>query len=193
MASKSRAPFHSKIYFPALTVSAILVSTSCFAQSIFLSVASTPYDKQMTRVSVALHTAASPAPNQTPKFALDDWMIQLRLMPYCYSRRWKTPAEVNADNWGDCKAKAVALYQKLMANGASKVWLIIGKHQARDRKTHAWLEWETAQGTFLLDPTFNWKPVRTDDLDKSTYIPSYAFESGHKYRAFDLDLIAARE
>ncbi|MEO6970536.1 MAG: hypothetical protein ABI217_06550 [Chthoniobacterales bacterium] len=185
MASKSRAPFHSKIYFPALTVSAILVSASCFAQTTFLAVDRTPYDRQMTRVSVVLNASTTPRPSLVSLVALNQWMFRLREMPYRFSKKWKTPSEMKSDKRGDCKGKAVALYETLQESGACNVRLVIGRHRADDLKTHAWVEWETRQGIFLLDPTLNWTATLADLQDKSTYIPLYAYENGHKYRAFN--------
>jgi len=98
-----------------------------------------------------------------------------------------------SDQWGDCKGKAVALYQTLQENGAGNVRLVIGKHRLRDHKTHAWVEWETPQGTFLLDPTLNWTATLTDLQDRSTYIPLYAFAGGHKYRAYNPALMTAQD
>ena len=188
----SHTPFRSKRYLAALTVCAFLVSASCFAQTTFLAVDRTPYDKQMTRVSVVLNASANPRPRQTSLVALNQWMLRLRALPYRYSKRWKTPSEVNSARRGDCKGKAVALYEKLRENGACNVRLVIGKHRARDLRTHAWLEWETTQGTFLLDPTLNWTATKTESQNKSTYIPLYAYENGHKYRAFNPALMTAR-
>lgn len=192
MVSRSLSPFRSKRCLAALTACACLVSVSCFAQTTFLTVDCTPYDQQMTPVWVVLNAGTGPGLRQTSLFALNQWMSQLRAMPYCYSKRWKTPAEVNADKMGDCKGKAVALYEKLLANGAHNLRLVIGKHRADDLRTHAWVEWETLQGTFLLDPTLNWTATKTERQDKSTYIPLYAYESGHKYRALNTALAARR-
>ena len=146
----------------------------------------------MTPVSVVLNADTGPRPSQTSLIALNQWMRQLRAMPYQYSKRWKTPDEVNSDRMGDCKGKAVALYEQLRASSAHHIRLVIGKHRADDSKTHAWVEWETLQGTFLLDPTFNWTATKAERQDKSTYIPFYAYESGHKYRALNPTLIARR-
>ena len=158
----------------------------------FLTVASTPYDQQMAPVWVFLNADISPGSGETSLSTLNDWMRRLRAMPYRYSKRWKTPAEVNSDRMGDCKGKAVALYEKLLVNGAYNVRLVIGKHRANDLRTHAWVEWETLQGTLLLDPTLNWTVTKTDSQDKSTYVPLYAYENGHKYRALNSALIAPR-
>jgi len=121
---------------------------------------------------------------------LNDWMRRLRAMPYRYSKTWKTPAELNSDRMGDCKGKAVALYEKLLVNGARNVRLVIGKHRTSSLRTHAWVEWETEQGTLLLDPTLNWTATKTEAQDESTYVPLYAYENGRKYRALNSALIA---
>ncbi len=191
MISNSRSSFRFKRCLAALTACACLVSAPCFAQTMFLTVANTPYDQQMAPVWVFLNADAPPTTSgETSLSTLNDWMRRLRAMPYRYSKQWKTPAEVNSDRMGDCKGKAVALYEKLLVNGAYNVRLVIGKHRANDLRTHAWVEWETLQGTLLLDPTLNWTVTTTDCQDKSTYIPLYAYENGHKYRALNSALIA---
>jgi hypothetical protein len=151
----------------------------------FLTVNGTPYDQQMAPVSRVLNAGTGPQVSRTSLSALNLWMSRLRAMPYRYSTKWKTPAEVTSDHVADCKGKAIALYEKLRANGARHVRLVIGKHRANDLRTHAWVEWDTLRGTFLLDPTFHATPANTENRDRSTYIPFYAYESGHKYRAFD--------
>ena len=145
-----------------------LASASCFGQTMFFAVDRTPYDQQMLRVSGILTADPGLRTSRTSLVALNHWVSRLRALPYRYSARWKTPAEVNSSRVGDCKGKAVALYQKLRGNGARNVRLVIGKHRIEDLRTHAWLEWKTAQGTFLLDPTFNWTATKTDQQDAST-------------------------
>jgi predicted transglutaminase-like cysteine proteinase len=158
-------------------------STSCFAQPIFLTVANTPYDHQMIPVSRVLNSPAGHLAGQTSLTTINQWIINLRAMPYQYSRQWKTPAEVSSALVADCKGKAVMLYAKMRANGATHVLFIIGKHHVADLKTHAWLEWDTTRGTYLLDPTFNWAVERAEKHDPATYIPLYAYNGSRKYRA----------
>jgi hypothetical protein len=165
------------------------MAVSCFAETMFFAVDSTPYDGQMTRVSQVLNAGGGPRLGQTSLVALNRWISRLRAMPYRYSKRWKTPGEVKSAKVGDCKGKAVVLYEELRANGARNVRLVIGKHRLEDLRTHAWVEWETRQGTYLLDPTFNWTAAKTDQRDASTYVPFYAYEGPHKYRALNPTLI----
>jgi predicted transglutaminase-like cysteine proteinase len=107
----------------------------------------------------------------------------LRAIPYRYSPQWKTPAQVNSDVTADCKGKAILLYAKMRANGAKHIRFVIGKRHIADHRTHAWLEWETTKGTYLLDPTFNKAAERVSDYNPARYIPHYAYKGARKYRA----------
>jgi len=160
------------------------------AQSTFCEVASTPYDRQMARIEPTL-TAPSPYAMEGLSFNLvNEWMIELRAMPYRYSREWRTPFEVETTRVGDCKGKALALYDRMQLNGAANLRLVIGKRRATDLLTHAWLEWDTEMGTLLLDPTFNWV-ARIKVHDPRSYIAFYGYEGAHKYQAAKSVLLAS--
>jgi predicted transglutaminase-like cysteine proteinase len=153
-----------------------------FAQSTFREVESTPYDRQMSRVQPTL-TARSGYTFEGISVALvNDWMIELRAMPYRYSREWHTPSEVEVARVADCKGKALALYNRLQLNGAANVRFVIGKRRVSDSLTHAWLEWKTERGTLLLDPTFNWTAT-IKVSDPQNYVAFYGYVGAHKYRA----------
>jgi predicted transglutaminase-like cysteine proteinase len=148
----------------------------------FLEVESTPYDRQMARVQPTL-TAASGYMIDGISFALvNEWMIELRAMPYRFSREWRTPSEVEAARVADCKGKALALYDRMQLNGATNMRFVIGKRRVSDSLTHAWLEWETEMGTILLDPTFNWTAAIKVG-DRRSYVAFYGYEGAHKYQA----------
>jgi predicted transglutaminase-like cysteine proteinase len=115
--------------------------------------------------------------------AINQWITNLRAIPYRYSLQWKTPEQVNSEVVADCKGKAIWLYAILRANGATHVRFVIGKHRAADSRTHAWLEWDTTNGTYLLDPTFNRAVERAGERDPATYLPHYAYDGPYKYRA----------
>ncbi len=153
-----------------------------FAQSAYVEVASTPYDRQMLRIEPTF-TAPSAFATEGLSFTLvNEWMIELRAMPYRYSKEWRTPFEVEAARAADCKGKAVALYDRMQLNGATNLRLVIGKRRASDSLTHAWLEWDTDYGTVLLDPTFNW--VATIKAhDPRSYISFYGYAGAHKFQA----------
>lgn len=168
---------------PLLAACLAANTASCFAQPIFFTVASTPYDRQMSPISPVLNSPAGPPARRTSLTTLNQWMTILRAIPYRYSYQWKTPAQVNSDVAADCKGKAILLYAILRANGATHVRFVIGKHRAADLRTHSWLEWETTRGTYLLDPTFNKAVEQVGEHDPTTYIPYYAYNGSRKYRA----------
>jgi hypothetical protein len=176
----------------AVTVFIGLSSVSCFGQPVFLTVSSTPYDHQMSRVHPVLTSTNVQLPGPTSSlFAVNQWMTELRAIPYRYSTYWQTPGEVDLEQAADCKGKAVALYAEMRRNGAKNVRVVIGKRHIYSPMTHAWLEWETKEGSYVLDPTFNEMPIKTAEISPMTYIPLYAYDGEHKYRAAEASSVAA--
>ena len=157
-------------------------AATCFADALLLTVNATPYDNQMSRIRPVLTTAAAPT-DRTSLAVVNEWMTDLREIPYQYHLVWKTPSEVESREASDCKGKAVALYRRMKANGASNVRLVIGKRAPTSRMTHAWLEWETSNGSYVLDPTFNYTATRSEKVGKRSYVPLYAFAGAKKFRA----------
>ena len=183
-------PFAVRKMF-ALAATMICLSTaSCFASSMFLSVDATPYDRQMSRIRPVLLTKNS-ASQQVSMSIVNHWMEDLRDIPYGYQMIWKTPDEVESRQPADCKGKAVALYQRMQANGAKNVRLVIGKRAPTSRMTHAWLVWETQNGSYVLDPTFNYMATRSEQLGKNSYVPLYAYAGNQKFRAASTQTLVA--
>jgi predicted transglutaminase-like cysteine proteinase len=183
-------PFALKRFFLFFLAAIGFSCFSCFGQSIFLSVKSTPYDRQMTRIRSSL-TEEVKSPSDNVSFGMVDlWMGRLRSIPYGFTREWKTPSETQSGDPADCKAKSVALYQMMRSHGATNLRLIIGRRYATSRMTHAWLEWETSRGTFVLDPTLNWRAVRVSDCNRDSYIPYYAYEGAKRFRTAQVALVA---
>ena len=156
---------------------------SAFAQSNYISVNSTPYDRQMLRIRSVLTESGENKQQNLSVALVNHWIGNLRSIPYGFSTEWKTPKEVQFGAYADCKGKAVALYNAMHARGADNVRLVIGKRTSMSRKTHAWLEWTTASGTYILDPTINWSAFHAERTGRSSYIPLYAYAGGKKYRA----------
>ena len=159
-------------------------SASCFADALLLTVNATPYDRQMERIRPVLTTGGDSS-DHTSLAVVNQWMSDLRDIPYGYQMIWKTPSEVESRNPADCKGKAVALYQRMRANGATNVRLVIGKRAPTSRMTHAWLVWETNNGSFVLDPTFNYSATRAEKIGRKSYVPLYAYAGSKKFRAAD--------
>jgi len=176
-------PYPVKKIFLVLIGLICLSSISCFAHSLYLTVSSTPYDKQMTRIRPVLFCKSGGGRQNLSLALVNHWIEDIRAIPYGFTPEWKTPAELESAVVADCKGKAVALYQRMQSHGAEHVHLVIGKRTSISRKTHAWLEWNTDGGTYVLDPTFNWAVCRADQLGNGAYIPFYAYAGSRKYRA----------
>jgi hypothetical protein len=183
-------PFQFKKIFLLIAGLICLSSVSCFAQSAFLSVSSTPYDRQMTRIEPVLFVKGNGHQGNLSMALVNRWMGDLRSIPYGFSPEWKTPAEVQTATVADCKGKAVALYDKMQLCGGQNIRLVIGKRTSTSRKTHAWLEWTTEGNTYVLDPTIKWAACRVNGLDSRSYVPLYAYAGTHKYRAAATTLYA---
>lgn len=184
-------PFTLKRFFVVLLAAIGFASASCFAaESMLLSVKSTPYDNQMTRVRPVLASGNHNEHREVSLVMVNHWIGDLRSIPYGFTREWKTPAETQASASADCKAKAVALYETMQEHGASNLRLIIGKRTPASHSTHAWLEWDTRNGSYVLDPTINWIAYRSTDLGRRSYVPYYAFAGNRKFRAVTGTLVA---
>ncbi|MFL6529782.1 MAG: hypothetical protein ACJ8KX_04880 [Chthoniobacterales bacterium] len=137
----------------------------------------------MSRIRPVLLAGKDGSRDQVSLATVNQWMGDLRGIPYGYHMEWKTPAEVQSGEPADCKGKAVALYERMQARGATNVRLVIGKRAPTSRVTHAWLVWETSSGEFVLDPTFNWIACRSETIQKGSYLPYFAYAGTKKYRA----------
>lgn len=165
-----------------LSVIVSLSAASAFADALMLTVGATPYDRQMTPIRNVLMTKGS-STDSTSLSLVNAWMGDLRDIPYAYQKVWRTPSEVETRRPADCKGKAVALYRKMKAHGATDVRLVIGKRKPTSAKTHAWLEWRTADGSYVLDPTFNYTATRVEKVGRRSYVPLYAYTGSSKFRA----------
>jgi len=176
-------------FFPLFLVLITVTAAGAFAEPIWMDVDSTPYDRQMTRIRPVLASVAGETPETIQLAIVDQWMSRIRRLHYRYSREWQTPSEVMSSKTGDCKGKALAMYEAMQLIGATNVRFIIGKHHAGDWFTHAWVQWDTANGSFVLDPTFNRRLVRAEQ-NPTRYIPLYAYEGMLRYRAVNTILAA---
>ncbi len=165
--------------FAVLAISA----SASFADALMFTVNATPYDKQMARIRPILENTGSQGANGVSMGTVNAWMADLRDIPYGYALFWKTPAETTSGAPADCKAKSVALYERMKAAGATNVRLVIGKRTPMSKMTHAWLAWETEGGSYVLDPTFNYSATKAEKVGKRNYEPLYAYAGAKKFRA----------
>jgi predicted transglutaminase-like cysteine proteinase len=183
-------PFNVRKIFLLTAGLICLSSVACFADSTLLSVSTTPYDRQMTRIQTVLTSRTTSHQQNISLTLVNQWMADLRAIPYGFTPEWKTPVEVQTGAVADCKGKAVALYEKMRAAGESNIRLVIGKRTPTSRKTHAWLEWSSNGSTYVLDPTINWTASVAKDSGSRNYIPLYAYSGGRKFRAASTTLVA---
>src|SRR2546430_16967740 len=120
-------PFALKRFFFFLLAAIGLSCVSSFCESIFVSVKRTPYDNQMSRIRPVLLSENHRGRGNVSLTLVNFWISDLRSIPYGFTKEWKTPAETGAGRPADCKAKAVALYDRMEQNGATNVRLVIGK------------------------------------------------------------------
>lgn len=80
---------------------------------------------------------------------------------------------------GDCKAKALWLYDRL---GDPTAHYVIGKLHSRTKAAHAWLYWKWDGRWWILDPTNLSNPIAADSVDRSRYVPYYSFTRNGAYR-----------
>jgi predicted transglutaminase-like cysteine proteinase len=160
-----------------------LSAKCCNADALFVSVKATPYDRQMARIRSALSEGRTGSANGVSLVAVNHWMSELRNVPYAYHRVWQTPRQVESGAPADCKGKAVALYRRMKAHGARNLRLVIGRRTMWSGTTHAWLEWNTARGNYVLDPTFNTDGIPSNRLGSHSYVPLYAYAGQRKFRA----------
>jgi predicted transglutaminase-like cysteine proteinase len=169
-----------------LLLTAVLLSVAAqtsFADALLFAVRATPYDNQMSRIRPVLTTPSRTTSNRVSLGIVNQWMGDLRAIPYGFTMKWKTPAEAQSGAPADCKAKAVALYEKMQANGATNVRLVIGKRTSRSRQTHAWLAWDSQNVSYVLDPTFNWTACTAGQVGTRNYQPLFAYSGNKKFRA----------
>lgn len=190
MVTVSLQPLAFRKVFLLIAAIVCLSSAAAFADPLFMNVRSTPYDRQMARIQPVLVSDHGTDGTTVSVALVNHWMQDLRSIPYGFSQEWRTPEEVATGAPADCKGKAVALYHRMQSHGAANVRLVIGKRTLASRSTHAWLEWQTANGTYVLDPTINWMACRTDQLGNGSYIPLYAYEGSRKYQAASAMLLA---
>jgi predicted transglutaminase-like cysteine proteinase len=168
-----------------------LSTASCFASSMLISVDATPYDRQMSRIRPVLVTKNSTS-QQVSLAVVNHWMEDLRDIRYDYQLEWMTPSEVESRRASDCKGKAVTLYERMQKHGAKGLRLVIGKRAPTSPTTHAWVEWETENGSYVLDPTFNWMATNSEKISSTSYVPLYAYAGAKKFRAAALGTLVAR-
>jgi hypothetical protein len=80
---------------------------------------------------------------------------------------------------GDCKSKALWLYDNLADSGAL---FVIGKAEKNLRTSHAWVYWRCDGRWWILDCTERADPIAADSVSPNRYVPYYSFGKLGTYR-----------
>jgi hypothetical protein len=89
------------------------------------------------------------------------------------------PKLTEAQHSGDCKSKALWLYDNLADSGAL---FVIGKAQKSLRTSHAWVYWRCDGRWWILDCTERADPIAADSVSADRYVPYYSFGKSGTYR-----------
>ena len=93
----SLQPFAVKRVFLLIAAIVCLLTASCFADSVFLTVGSSPYDRQMGRIRPVLRSLKSNgSANRISLALINHWIADPRGISYGFSQEWNTPPEVEA-------------------------------------------------------------------------------------------------
>lgn len=138
----------------------------------------TPYDRYMGSVRTVFAGLSSRQPTATDACRLMRISHSFRYTPRDPYRA-DLPALTAARGAGDCKAKALWLYDRL---GDSRALYVIGKLSTRAKASHAWLYWRYDGRWWILDPTNSSTPIAADTVDRGRYVPYYSFSRGVAYR-----------
>ncbi|MEM1157871.1 MAG: transglutaminase-like cysteine peptidase [Verrucomicrobiota bacterium] len=147
-----------------------------------VSLQRTPYDRQLERVQHVLdRDACENNGNPGDLETINQAMREAYNLPYSSYQEWQSPEETLQNKRADCKARAVLLHHKLNQAGVGSHRLVIGRLKGGNSQSHTWLVWKTAEGEYLLDPTYYRKAVAIEKISAGKYIPEFIYCGGGKY------------
>jgi hypothetical protein len=89
------------------------------------------------------------------------------------------PRLTEAKRAGDCKSKALWLYDSLADAGALYA---VGKAEKNADTSHAWVYWRSGGRWWILDCTDRSDPIAADTVASDRYVPYYSFGKSGTYR-----------
>lgn len=99
------------------------------------------------------------------------------------------PAVTAARHSGDCKSKALWLYDRL---GDPSALYVIGKVAKGAKASHAWVYWRYESRWWILDPTNRAAPIAADSIARDRYVPYYSFGKDGSFRHPATQLLLAQ-
>jgi len=125
-----------------------------------------------------------PSPAKAPTMAdINKIVNQIKGIRYGFNPEQPIlmPNQFWAQHFGDCKAKSLALYQKMNQLGATNFAFIVGKRTASQRVSHAWIEWDYEGTVYILDATWFTRALPRTASDVKSYAYLYAYEHDNQY------------
>ena len=138
----------------------------------------TPYDRYLGSVRAVISNLEL---HEATKALTARLMKEGRRFKYCVSDPYRAdlPALTAARQAGDCKSKALWLYDNL---GDSNALFVIGKAEKRAKNSHAWVYWRNDERWWILDCTERSDPIAADSVSSDRYVPYYSFGRSGAYR-----------
>jgi hypothetical protein len=138
----------------------------------------TPYDRYMGTVRAVINHLEPRAANMSRAREL---MEEGRRFQYVTGDPYTAnpPGVTAAVQAGDCKAKALWLYNGL---GDADALFVIGKTTKYSRTSHAWVYWHNDNRWWILDCTNRSQPIAADSVSQDHYIPYYSYGRSGEYR-----------
>ncbi len=138
----------------------------------------TPYDRYLGSVRTVISNLE---PRDTTMVAAARLMKEGHRFRYCVCDPYRAdpPTLTEARRAGDCKSKALWLYDSL---GDRNALFVIGKAEKRARTSHAWVYWRYDERWWILDCTERADPIAADSVSSDRYVPYYSFGKGASYR-----------
>ena len=138
----------------------------------------TPYDRYLGSVRAVISNLEV---RETTMVQAARLMKEGHRFRYCVCDPYRAdpPALTEARRAGDCKSKALWLYDNL---GDRNALFVIGKAEQRARTSHAWVYWRNDERWWILDCTERADPIAADSVSSDRYVPYYSFGKGSSYR-----------
>jgi len=144
----------------------------------FLPTSFTPYDRYMGTVKTVISQLDERDASMVTACEL---VLECRRFRYTMTDLYRAdpPAVTEARRAGDCKSKALWVYDHL---GDPRAYYVIGKLERRARTSHAWVYWRNNGRWWILDPTVRSAPIAADSVSSGRYVPYYSFSRSGAFR-----------
>lgn len=159
--------FHTPFILAALSAVAA-------AQDLGKPTSSTPYDRYLGPMRATMNSLGSNHPDLS---LVKQYVRAGRSFRYEMKTAYvpQTPAETEATQSGDCKAKSLWVAHKM---NDRTLRFVIGRARAVSGMSHAWLLWNGPQGWMILDPTNYSSPISVNRVGPGEFIARYSYSAG---------------